>query len=379
MKRLATRRMTGSNAVMLDPDRLSTLLDSAAPAVSIYLPIDPEQRDIRAPEVRLRRRIEEADTQLAQAGVENGRRSALLAPARAAQATDFARHRDPGLALFLAEGWSEILSLPAAPAEMLVIGPHFHIKPLLPMLERNRRFHILALSAGNARLLSATAYDWSEIELTALPDEVQAELDSTAAVRAGEDTAKSKREQRRALMLQDPHRVAYAVRAALGTDRAPIILAAEPQVAGRFRKVAQLPQLRPETIALNPFALTDAELHARAMAVIGPAIEEEANALIEQVNARLGAGEHTVTIRLDEILAAGQEGRIDAVAVALDEALWGRYEPGRPLSPHGQPAPGEEDLLNLAAIEALRTGARAYALPRARLPRQAPAVATLRF
>jgi hypothetical protein len=40
---------------------------------------------------------------------------------------------------------------------------------------------------------------------------------------------------------------------------------------------------------------------------------------------------------------------------------------------------GGGDLLNLAALLAMRNGGRAYAVPRERIPRQVPATATLRF
>ena len=86
-----------------------------------------------------------------------------------------------------------------------------------------------------------------------------------------------------------------------------------------------------------------------------------------------------MAIRLEEILTAAAEGRVDSVVVAEDEALWGRFEPGHVLTAHGRPGPGDEDLLNQVALLALRNGGRAFALPRERLPRQVPAAATLRF
>ena len=86
-----------------------------------------------------------------------------------------------------------------------------------------------------------------------------------------------------------------------------------------------------------------------------------------------------MAIRLEEILAASLEGRVDRVVVAEDEALWGRFELGQSLAVHGKPGPDDEDLLNQAAVLTLRNGGRAFAAPRERMPRQAPAVATLRF
>jgi len=109
-----------------------------------------------------------------------------------------------------------------------------------------------------------------------------------------------------------------------------------------------------------------------------PELEDELATVLNQVNARLGTADKTVAIRLEEILQAGPEGRVDAIVVATDETLWGRFGDGA-LTAHGSPGPEDEDLVNLAAVQALRTGARAFAVPRERLPRQVPAAATLRF
>lgn len=359
---------------MIDPDVLPALLEPAEPALSILFPMATDQRDQRAPDARFRQLLGEAEERLAHAGLDEADRRSLLAPAEDA-GRDFTRHRDPGLAFYLAQGREpEIVALPDSPADCVVVGRHFHLKPLLPVLARNRRFFVLALSSANARLLRATPFAWEELALAALPPDAQAELDSLPAV-----GGPAPDETRRRLVTADAHRVAHAVRAAIGTDPAPIVLAAEPQVAGHFTKSAQLPQLLAEGVSVNPFALTDADLHARALAVIAPALETEAEILLDQVNARLGTAEATVAIRLEEILAAAQEGRVDAVAVAADAVLWGRWQAGETVAAHGHQAPGDEDLLNLAAVLAMRTGARAYALPGARLPRQSPAVATLRF
>lgn len=110
-----------------------------------------------------------------------------------------------------------------------------------------------------------------------------------------------------------------------------------------------------------------------------PELDAELDGVLEQVDARLGAAEPTVAIRLEEILGAAVEGRVDAVVVAEDETLWGRFEPGYTLAAHGKPGPDDEDLLNQAAILTLRNGGRAFAAPRERLPRQVPAAAVLRF
>lgn len=370
---------------MLGPDMFATLLAPAACTVSVYLSINPGEHDRRAPDARLRGLIEIADERLERRGMDLRIRNAILEPLRSfAAGADFARHRDPCFALFTR--WEDApdgdapsavmttIPLPWTRPDEVVVGPDFHIKPLLPMLALDRRFNILALSKSNVRLLSATPFDWTAVPLEALPIEAQAELDSRLAA----DTA-STDEARMALIVADPRRIAIAVKAALGDDPAPVVLVTDPHVAGHFAKHAQLRGMHPAVLHLNPFALTEAELHGKVVELMQPDLQSELDGVLEQVNARLGTAEPTVAIRLEEILAAAQEGRVDTVVVAEDETLWGRFEPGQRLVAHGKPGPDDEDLLNQAAVLVLRNGGRAFAVPRERLPRQAPAAATLRF
>ena len=375
---------------MIGADVFAALLAPAACAVSVYLSVEPGEHDRRAPDARLRSLIQLADERLDQRGMDLRTRHDVLEPLRQFAAdADFARHRDPCLALF--RRWEDAPGSDApsgdAPAagmttvalrwtrpDEVVVGPDFHIKPLLPMLALDRRFNILALSKSNVRLLSATPFGWTAVPLEALPIEAQAELDSRPAADAA-----STDEARMALIAADPRRIAIAVKAALGDDPAPIVLVADPHVAGHFAKHAQLRELHPAVLHLNPFALSEAELHGKVVELMQPDLQSELDGVLDQINARLGTAEPTVAIRLEEILAAAQDGRVDSVVVAEDEALWGRFQPGHSLVAHGRPGPDDEDLLNQAAVLVLRNGGRAFAVPREKLPRQAPAAATLRF
>jgi hypothetical protein len=184
---------------------------------------------------------------------------------------------------------------------------------------------------------------------------------------------------RKEILVASSRYIATAVKAAIKNDPAPLILAADPGVAGSFLQQVEIKQIYKQPLHLNPFALTDQDLHAKALAVIRPMLDADLNAMLEQITARLGTAEADVAIRLEEILAAGREGRIDAVVVAEDESLWGGLNPDGTAIAHGTPRPWDEDLLNLAALLAMRNGGRAYAVPRERIPRQVPAAATLRF
>jgi len=372
-------------AALIDEETMKALLADAGPAVSIILQIAPRDSDPHAPAVALSDLIRRAETALDATDLSAEQRAAILAKARdAARDEDFAHHREPGLALFLSPESARIVHLPEMPPEEgVMLGQHFYLKPLLPMLARDRRFNVLAVSTGKARLFAATPYAWQELTLDALPPAIEADaiaLEYAMQEGATPMTASSE-EIRHGLVAERLSTVAYAVRSELGDDPAPLILAAEPRTTGYFRKLAHnLHQLQEEGLHLNPFAFTEAELHARAAALMVPALEQDLDAVLDRIEARLGSGERTVSVRPDEILAAAHQGRVDTVVVAGDATLWGRFDPATgDLAARNAPGGGAEDLLNEAAVVTVRQGGRAFATPHERMPRQALAAALLRY
>lgn len=383
---------------MIDRATLTRLVAGADPAVSIYLPIDPERRDMRDPEARLRGLIEAAEQSLARRGMRPQQTAELLAPAHAVlDDPDLPRHRHHGRVFFLAPSLSQVFTLYESMPQDVTVGHNFLLRPLLPMLAHERRFHILALTAGGARLWDATPYSLSEHK-AALPagvDEVVAESEVQSYVqfnpiarpRSGPAVpvvkahgTESPEDVRKAQLLEYLHRVAAAVSRELGEDPAPLVLVAEPEIAGHFRKLGKPAQLYEAGLLINPHGLADSDLLARVVELLRPVLEREIEGVLDQANARLGTAEPTVAIRLEEILPAAYDGRVDAVVVAADEMLRGRFDPEARTVRAGGASNGEgEDLLNEAAVVSLRNGGRAFALPRERIPRRAPAVATLRY
>lgn len=373
---------------MIDAGVLKSLLTPGAPALSVYFPVDPAQTDPREAGTRLRGVVARAAQALTEHGMDEDTASEIVGPmSEIADGMDLEHHRDSGFAYFASPKASHVVTLPMLVPEAVVVADGFHIKPLLRMATRNRRFNVLALSAGDARLYAATPYSFEELALDILPGGLEAEADEMESARASggrggaaATVADSPEELRHDLLLEDMRSVAVAVRAALAQDSAPLLLAAEPHVAGHFRKVAKLPTLYSESLVVNPFAFRPAELLARATVMLAPLLDADAEAVLEQVRARLGTAEPTVGIRLEEILARAREGRVDTVIVAEDEAMWGKPPNGSAkIEAHGHQFDAEPDLLNEAALQALRHGGRAFALPIDRLPRRVPAVATYRF
>jgi hypothetical protein len=370
------------------------------PIVTISLPIETEERDIRQPLDRLKDLLRAAGDQMEQRGLDKRDREAVLDTAReAVQSLDLRTHRDPGLVLVAARGFSRVLPLPQAVPESVTVGRQINLKPLLPVL-RDRPFHLLAVSAGRVRLLECHEFGFRDVtppELHISETDVIDESDYQPTVQTGptgrpgtakrsqggmvqSQTYEAPDEVRKAELIEYLRRVADRVEAALAAQSLPVVIAAEPEIAGHLRKLLHLRRKLDQALIVNPFGIDERELVERARPLV-PSPERQALAdALDRINARLGTADPKVTLRLEEIIGAAQDGRVDTVVVSESESVWGRFDSEtRVLTAHGTPTAGDEELLNAVVVATLEKGGQVLCAARDELPRQALAAAILRY
>jgi hypothetical protein len=91
-------------------------------------------------------------------------------------------------------------------------------------------------------------------------------------------------------------------------------------------------------------------------------------------------GSDRVSCDIEEVLPAAHEGRVDAIFVASDEQLWGRFDAdARRVVISKDRKADSEDLLDRAVSETLANGGRAYAMPAQALPAGLLFVALYRY
>jgi hypothetical protein len=380
----------------ITPEDRAWLLAAHDPAVTLYVATEPVQRaagGLRAKRRNLKHMLQQ---RLQAVDLTPGRRQTLLAAGEEALSTADFPALDPGFVLFLAEDRVHALPLGEAPPEdMSAVGHRFLLRPILDRFGPDERFHILAISAGGTRLFEATRETCRDATPSDLPrslEEVAAETDAEPTKQAnapgrggvGEATSatrhsyESPAELHKTQLVEFVQRSVKSVRRRLADDPAPVVLVAEPELAGQVRSAGDWPALLPDFVNHHPARMRDAELHAAALAVLPPQ-DAKAEPVLDRIKARLGTAEPTVAIRLEEILAAARDGRVDSLLIAADETIWGHFDEGRGVAAARGTPTGEEDLLNLAAVMTLATGGAAFSLPRDQLPRSVPAAAALRY
>jgi hypothetical protein len=164
----------------------------------------------------------------------------------------------------------------------------------------------------------------------------------------------------------------------LRQNRAPLMLAGVDYLASIYREVNSYSNLLGEGIIGNPELLSPEELHARAWKLIQPHFQKAREDAISQYKQLAGTGRTSKEIA--EIVPAAAQGRVEKLVVALGVQIWGKYIPDRgTIELHRERADDSQDLLDLAAIEAMLNGGKVYTVEPDALPDNACIIALFRY
>jgi hypothetical protein len=92
----------------------------------------------------------------------------------------------------------------------------------------------------------------------------------------------------------------------------------------------------------------------------------------------LGSGRASAD--LEEIVRAAYDGRVLHLFVAQGAHPMGNFDDvTREVHTHGEEQPGDEDLINAAAVETLRHAGDVFVVPPAKVPHGSPMAAVMRY
>jgi hypothetical protein len=252
--------------------------------------------------------------------------------------------------------------------EILQVGDHFNLRPLLAAVAREQRFHLLAISRKHVRLFHCTMFQAEEDKLHASfpanmqdwmnarqPDHVlenrSAGGPSTGSMKGvmfGTSTGREKGGEYVKHFFKEVDRGVHAV---LRDDPSPLVLAGVEEELAVYRSGNTWPNLFPEEVHGSPDGLTTQDLVGQARSLLSRA----PSAPLRKVFAELER--HPVSWDEKEIPGMAREGRIEDLLIPED---------------------AEDERLDRAALETLRHGGRVFAIASAEMPRRVPAMAALR-
>jgi hypothetical protein len=307
---------------------------------------------------------------------------------------EFWDRRGQGLAVFLSDETFTRFRLGAPVEEAAVVGRRFYVKPLLPFVSADDRFSILAVSQNRVRLLQATLHTCESVKVKGLPTNLKETLNLVGADRGQQvhtathfstgkqgavfhgqggvsETAKEE-------LVQYFREIDAVLRPMLQVSNRPLILAAVESAIPLFREVCGYKPLADESLVGNFDYAAEHEIHAQALPIAQRIFtRDRTNAAARYQEL---ANTERASDRLDVILPAALEGRVETLFVDVRASDPGVYHPATGFISYGGKNGLEmEDLLDRVAVESLVRRGDVYAVPREQMPCNSEVAAIFRY
>jgi hypothetical protein len=381
---------------LLSQNDLQTLMNKQTGlCISMFMPTRQAGPEIQQDPIRCDNLLKAAEERLVAQGLRSPEAAALLEPIqKLVKDSFFWRHQSDGLALFRSAELFRFFRLPIDFEELVVVTHRFHIKPLLPLFSGNGRFYILAISQNEVKLLQGTRYRVRVIDLRGVPhslaealkyDEFESQLQfhtqtpggpgKRAAIFHGHGVGIDDTKDNILRYCQQVDRGLHDI---LKDERAPLLFAGVDYLLPIYKSANTYPALMDKGIEGNPERMSEEELHDRAWSLVRPQFERKQREAMAWYRQFAGTGKASNDFR--KIIPATAYGQIEVLFFALGFQQWGHFDPDTgSLELHAREEPGDEDLLDFAAVQTLIHRGTVYGLEPDAMPDETHLAAVFRY
>jgi hypothetical protein len=380
---------------LLTREEIEALIDErGSPCVTIYMPTHRLGPETQQDPIRLKNLLKQSEDRLRKTGLRGADAEKILEPAqRLLKDTVFWQHQSDGLAVFASPKTFHSYRLPFSFTELVVVTDRFHVKPLLPLLSGDGRFYVLALSQKQVRLLQGTRHSVDDVNLEIVPrslaealsgEEREKQLQFRTAARGGSaifhghGSAGDESEHKKDL-LRYFKQIDRGLQDLMSAERIPLVLAGVDYLLPIYREANTCGQLVDAGIVGNPDGLSVGELHERAWAILEPHFARAQARASAKYRELAGTGRTSGDLRT--IVPSAYQGRVESLLVAVGVQLWGTFDAGAgKLEVHESHQSGDQDLLDLAAVQTLAHAGDVFAVAPGAIPdERSPIAAVLRY
>jgi hypothetical protein len=362
--------------------------------VSIYMPSHHAGPEIQQDPIRLRNLLTEAQRSLVERGLRSPEAGKLLGPAvDILKEVFFWRYQSNGLALFISPDFFRSYRLPIAFQEEVVISDRFHLKPVFPLFSGDGKFYILSLSLNEVKIFEGSRHSVGELDLERVPGslgellknnefEKQLQFHTASWAHGGRESLFHGHgvgiDDVKVNIKRFFQAIDKGLHELLREERAPLIVAGVDYLVPIFREASSYAYLTTEGISGNPEELHEKELHSRAWKVLEPYFHEAREEAVAKYRRMAGTGLASHDLRV--IVPAAYQGRIESLFIAKGGRQWGSFDPvSYEIKLNEEAKPGDEDLLDMAALQSFLNAGTVYTVNPAQMPDDSAAAAVFRF
>lgn len=306
----------------------------------------------------------------------------------------FWQYQSDGFVAFISSKLFRYYRLPTSFEELVVISDRFHIKPLIRFLANDGQFYVMALSQNDVKLFQCTRYSIAEIELEGFPaslnealmlDEPTKQLQfhtktpggrgDRSAIYHGQGAGK---DDEKNSILKFFKQVDQGLRKILMENPAPLVLAGVDYLLPIYHEASNYQPLMDKGIPGNPENLNPNSLQKEAWEIVEPYFLKARSDAIARYCQLAGSGNASTDIKT--IAMAAYQGRVDLLFTAVGIQHWGAFDnTTQSIQLHEEHQPGDEDLLDFAAVHTAIRGGTVHALMPDEMPDGARLAAVLRY
>jgi hypothetical protein len=303
--------------------------------------------------------------------------------------------RERTLALFCSPEELRYFWMPDQSADAVIAAKNIYIRPFLKKIEGEMVFYILALSQKDVRLLRCTEHTSEEVDVkdaitpnindfltTAKPDHVLdnrvtagPSMGAGPGVMFGTNTEdESKGEYLHHFFKQVNDGVVGLLR---GREKLPLVLCGVDEALAVYRSVNTWDSTPEDAVRGAPNGLRGGEMHARAIEVLQRAKDKELENILAQHDRQAG---EVAQAGVDALVQFAYEGRILHLFAAEQASVLGFFDEGQfRARAHQTEHPGDEDLINAAAVQTIVHSGRVHVMPQALVPGNRPIACIARY
>ncbi len=353
--------------------------------ISIFIPTHRAGKKVLQGEdtIVLKNQLKEVTNKLAKKGLPAGDIKKMIAPVQQLiDNTSFWREQSDGLAIFIADGFSKVCTLPVYFKEFNYVSNSFYLKPLMPMFVGDGNFYLLMLERSNVKLYECTHHSFTEIKIDdCIPETKQdvvgydyeqknlqfrtGQAGEGRAMYHGQEAATGKQKNEIKKYLRA---INDGLAPLLKEETMPMLIAAQDPLFDIYKEVNTYPNVMEENLKVNFGGTNIYETHELAWESISSVFDKARKDKIALFLDEQGTGK--TAIGIDEIIPAAFNGKVAALFCENMSDIFGNYKEENNAIMVTQ---SEEDdntisLMNVAAVKTFLNGGAVYLLDKEEMP-----------
>lgn len=358
--------------------------------ISIFIPTHEKGEEGKQDPIRLKNILQKVRKELEEKGWKENQIDEIFEPAHSLiEENQFWLHQDKGLALYLNEQHFDYYKIPVTPQEDYYIAENFMITPLLELQNHHGVYHLLALSQSGTRMYKFTPDEMTELKIESVPTSMEEHMKYHVYERSMQQhsgggkqsvyTAQGgdKNRDDKELQLFLKH-IENKVTKYLKKVNGPLVLAGTEKNVSFYRDANNYYNLMADHIAGNPDTMSPKELESAAWPIVEPFFEEGMRSDIERYHNMNSSG--LTSSDIADIVKGAYFGKVDTLFVPTRNKQWGKFDQENNEVELASMKNGETvELINYAAVSALRNGSTLYGLDQDEMPETSNLAAIYRY